>query len=464
MTQQVIECHAWSLPADSKDRPGSRQTEASARGFKAALITGVLALVASVSFGQPASAGPAAVTVASILLLHRLSGGRARWGWLALLTAAAQFLLVPRPQSSAAATVLFVASWMFLVLWLVQRGTASAGTDDRPRPASPDRQAQLLMGFSGERQVSDTLARDLPDDFVLVNGLKLPHGAGDIDHLVVGPTGVFLLETKMMAGRIECAPDGTWRRIKRGRGGTDYAAFIGDPVAQVLRNVHAVRDCLHRRTPRLFHGAKLWINGLIVFAHPEAHVAAEHSRVPAVGLHEAALRICTHSTGRPLDAQEIKAIVGALLNEAQARPKPMAQSAQALVETAIALPIVLVLLFGIVAVSRIVQAQTAVVAIAEAGARAGSFGKSPHDANQRVSERAYAVADGLGLDRSALDVVPDASRFGRDGEVTATVSYTVSLGDIPLPGLQPQLTVRAQHVEWLDPFRSGLGVLVGEGE
>ena len=44
-------------------------------------------------------------------------------------------------------------------------------------------------------QVAGVLARELPDEYVLINGLALPRGAGGIDHLVIGPNGVFLLKS-----------------------------------------------------------------------------------------------------------------------------------------------------------------------------------------------------------------------------------------------------------------------------
>jgi Nuclease-related domain len=43
--------------------------------------------------------------------------------------------------------------------------------------------------------VAQRLAREIPAEYAPINGLKLPRGAGDIDHLVIGPTGVFLVES-----------------------------------------------------------------------------------------------------------------------------------------------------------------------------------------------------------------------------------------------------------------------------
>jgi hypothetical protein len=66
-------------------------------------------------------------------------------------------------------------------------------TDGR-RLVRPSAKLRSRLGRSGELFVGFYLARELPDEYVVVNGLKLRHGAGDIDHLIVGPTGVFLIE------------------------------------------------------------------------------------------------------------------------------------------------------------------------------------------------------------------------------------------------------------------------------
>jgi len=262
-----------------------------------------------------------------------------------------------------------------------------------------------------------------------------------------------------MAGRIVCEPDGTWRRTRVGRAGTPYAAYIGDPAAQVQRNIFAVRECLRKRLPGMLRRTPLWIEGLVVFAHPHTELAAAHSRVPAVRLQDAAPHICSHVPRQALPAVEVDQVVGALLAEADDGPlhiMPAAESAQALVEVALLLPLVLAIVFGTVALSRLIQAQTAVVAVAHEAARAGSLGVSPDDAVERMRRRVELVAPGLGLDRRAVDLAYDVSAFTLDpGRVVAVVRYAVDLGDVPLAGWVPPPVVQAEHVEWVDPFRAG---------
>jgi Flp pilus assembly protein TadG len=359
---------------------------------------------------------------------------------------------------------LFVASVICTALWLTGQGRRRGSHDSRPKAGSAERKAQELMGMYGEQHVAEVLAGELPADYVLINGLKLPRGSGDVDHVVVGPNGVFLLETKTMAGRIVCESDGTWRRTRIGRAGTPYAAYIGDPAAQVQRNIVAVRECLRSRMPRLFRGRPLWVQGMVVFAHPRTVLEAEHSRVPAVVLDRAAERICAHRSQRSLQPREVQALVDALLEEGSREQFAFArQSAQAVVEIALLLPVLLGLACGTVALSRLVQAQTAVTAVAHEAARAGALGRDPVDAVSRMRQRADLVAPGLGLNPNELILACDVTQFAQaPAHVTARVQYPVSMSDLPLVGWLPAVpVVQAAHTEWVDPFRSGIGIASG---
>ena len=58
-------------------------------------------------------------------------------------------------------------------------------------------------GWEGEKQVAKLLSSTLSDDYYLMNGVHFG-GGGDIDHVVLGPNGVFAVETKNWSGRITC--------------------------------------------------------------------------------------------------------------------------------------------------------------------------------------------------------------------------------------------------------------------
>jgi hypothetical protein len=425
-------------------------------GVGAAFLAAPPVVVLAGAGDQPAGWLAGAMAAAVVLMLVVVFKHRLPWGWLAVVCAGAG-LLTPRGPWPEIGPALFTATVLSAVVWLASRGPHRRRSD-RPAPGSREHAAQVSLGVSGERHVGQVLAAELPQTYALLNGLKLPRGAGDIDHLVVGPTGVFLLETKTMAGHIVCEADGTWHRTRVGRSGTPYDAYIGDPAAQVLRNIFAVRQALRRRLPALFNHTSLWIEGLVVFPHPGTELATNASRVPAVLLDEAAQRICQHTPRRGLQTHEVDAVVAALLDERRADLAwPTRQSAQALAELAIVLPVVLALVFGTLLVSRIVQARSAAIAVAHEAARAAALANSPSEAIDRMRQRADLVAPGLGLDPHRLMLSWDLSHFDGDpSEVVARVEYPVNLGDLPIVGGAPTLLVQAEHIEWLDPFRSGL--------
>ena len=61
-------------------------------------------------------------------------------------------------------------------------------------------------GWEGEQRVAWELSR-LNDEFLLLNDVTLPGVRGNIDHILVGPTGVFVFETKNYSGKYVCYED-----------------------------------------------------------------------------------------------------------------------------------------------------------------------------------------------------------------------------------------------------------------
>lgn len=62
------------------------------------------------------------------------------------------------------------------------------------------------LGMRGELAVTREL-KPLPDDYVLLNDLFLPNGRGNIDHFLLGPNGLFVIETKNYSGNVKCDGD-----------------------------------------------------------------------------------------------------------------------------------------------------------------------------------------------------------------------------------------------------------------
>ena len=129
------------------------------------------------------------------------------------------------------------------------------------------------------------------------------------------------------------------------------------------------------------------------------------------------------------------------------------QSGQALVETALVIPILLLLAFGVVAAGRVVDAQMAVSGVAREAARAAALANTPQEASANGLARGQEVATGYSLGNGSLQLTVNPGSFSRGGVVSAVARYTVSLSDLPLLGWA-RVTVGSTHLERIDLYRS----------
>lgn len=130
-----------------------------------------------------------------------------------------------------------------------------------------------------------------------------------------------------------------------------------------------------------------------------------------------------------------------------------AEHGQGLVETALALPLVLLLAVGVVAAGRLTSAQGAVSAVAREAAQAAAAANGEGEARLRGHERALAVADGYGLRRDRLEAEIDPAPFVRGGAVRVRVRYVVRLDDLPLLGWV-QVPLESTDAERINRYRS----------
>ncbi len=120
-------------------------------------------------------------------------------------------------------------------------------------------------GWEGEKQVINLLSSKLSDDYILLNDLYLRGGGGDIDHVVLGPNGIFVLETKNWRGNISCNGD-FWQRSGKQK-------FKGSPSQQVKRNVATIKNIID--SSQAFKSLESYVEGIVVFTnnHANLHIA-----------------------------------------------------------------------------------------------------------------------------------------------------------------------------------------------
>ena len=113
----------------------------------------------------------------------------------------------------------------------------------------------LKRGMRGERKVADALKR-LDDSYYVFHDVVIGPHSSNIDHIVVGPNGIFVIETKNYSGEIVCEGD-EWYRVY----GWDKVRIKSVSV-QAKRNAAIVGGLLRRK------GVHKWVQPLIVFTDP----------------------------------------------------------------------------------------------------------------------------------------------------------------------------------------------------
>jgi hypothetical protein len=121
---------------------------------------------------------------------------------------------------------------------------------------------QYYGGAGGEYDVGVVLSR-LPQEFHVFHGLGFY--AGDVDHIIVGPTGVFVVETKNHCGTIS---------LRDGRLCRNGELLNHDFVRQATSEAMYVKGRLQRQVP-------CHVRPLVVFARAKVRV---QTAVGACGL------------------------------------------------------------------------------------------------------------------------------------------------------------------------------------
>jgi hypothetical protein len=225
-----------SWPFDDEDRPSG-----SVRPLSQADLQAILAhladdpdeLLAGTGADRPVVGVQVRATVGR-------PGGSAQARWRRLR--AAEWAAWTRTVPWRVAAILAVATVGGLLgsllaprLGLVLGGLAAmaAGWGLRFRP-SPDAVA-WQRGATGERRTARLLSQLERQGWAVLHDLAVPGSRANIDHLVIGPGGVFVIDSKQYRGRLQLDPTG---RLWHGRYSLGSAlravSFEADQAAQVL--------------------------------------------------------------------------------------------------------------------------------------------------------------------------------------------------------------------------------------
>ena len=109
-------------------------------------------------------------------------------------------------------------------------------------------------GLTGERNVVRNISDKLGSDYSIFNDVLLKDGkrSGNVDHIIVGPTGIFVMETKNNKRTVTY--DGyNWKGIRE------------NPSGQAVSNMFRIKDVL--KNCEVFKQKALYVNAVVLFAN-----------------------------------------------------------------------------------------------------------------------------------------------------------------------------------------------------
>ena len=130
--------------------------------------------------------------------------------------------------------------------------------------------AAILANFGGKRnmvkagiEAEENTARiisHLPDDYTAIANVKVAHEGrvSELDMVVVGPTGVFVIETKSRRGDISGDVDNKYLYQTKGNFEM-YTTKFYNPMKQVGTHVFRLANCLKKNQ------INVWVQGVVYF-------------------------------------------------------------------------------------------------------------------------------------------------------------------------------------------------------
>lgn len=92
-------------------------------------------------------------------------------------------------------------------------GTGRIGKVAKFFAEEPQSTKAYAKGADGERRASGYLRRELGDRAVVLDDRMVPGTRGNVDHIVVAPSGIWIVDAKKYVGRVERRDVGGWRTV-----------------------------------------------------------------------------------------------------------------------------------------------------------------------------------------------------------------------------------------------------------
>ena len=169
--------------------------------------------------------------------------------------------------------------------WL--RGVFAVWAEQGRTPSRPvfyhgtiDQEAILTAGVHGEQLAANELGQILSDDWVLLRGYK--NSRGEIDHLLLGPSGIFALEVKHRNATVYIDGD-EWRFEKYDRFGNlvEQGRIADRGGRSPSRQVNDSADTLQRFLNTRCH-QRVIIQRIVLLTHPRSELGSHRNLTVSV--------------------------------------------------------------------------------------------------------------------------------------------------------------------------------------
>jgi cbb3-type cytochrome oxidase subunit 3 len=167
---------------------------------------------------------------------------------------------------------------------------------------------RVQAGLKGEAEVTRLLVDTLDNHHYILNDfiVKLGRKSAQIDHLVISPKGMFVLETKNWYGHIEGDENGEfWQRTRQPGQPPER---VPNPIKQNRRHLEVLRE-------KLQQCGIDWpdITGLVVFTSPRATHYVHNGTMSVLNPKEATEGIARFKARRVYREDEITAVLNVLM-------------------------------------------------------------------------------------------------------------------------------------------------------
>jgi hypothetical protein len=163
------------------------------------------------------------------------------------------------------------------------------------------------MGAEGETRVTQVLTSKLSDDFYLINDVVYTNERGNkenIDHVVLGPNGVFAIETKNYLGKVTYK-NGYWQVP---------FPFGRSPSSQAKGNASWVNRAIN--ACGTFETLKVWVEPIVVFSNPDVQLEVIDPEVQVVTLPKLADLITSYNNDYSFSPEQLRLMGEGILKQA----------------------------------------------------------------------------------------------------------------------------------------------------